>query len=41
MLAAWKRERLAPPEQRVLAGQTLVVRYLEEDQEPGVAETEP
>ena len=37
-LAAWKRERLAPPEQRVLAGQTLVVRYLEEDQEPGVAE---
>ena len=38
-LAAWKRERLAPPEQRVLAGQTLVVRYLEEDQDPGVAET--
>ncbi|MEJ7761770.1 MAG: AAA domain-containing protein [Thermomicrobiales bacterium] len=37
-LSAWKRERLAPPEQRVLAGQTLVVRYLEEDQEPGVAE---
>ncbi len=37
-LAAWKRERLAPPEQRVLAGQTLVVRYCEEDQEPGVAE---
>ena len=37
-LAAWKRERLAPPEQRVLAGQTLVVRYREEDQEPGVAE---
>jgi hypothetical protein len=37
-LAAWKRERLAPPEQRVLAGQTLVVQYLEEDQEPGVAE---
>ena len=29
---------LAPPEQRVLAGQTLVVRYVEEDQEPGVAE---
>ena len=38
VLAAWKRERLAPPEQRVLAGQTLVVRYLEEDQDPGVAE---
>ncbi len=38
VLSAWKRERLAPPEQRVLAGQTLVVRYLEEDQEPGVAE---
>ncbi len=37
-LATWKRERLAPPEQRVLAGETLVVRYLEEDQEPGVAE---
>ncbi len=37
-LAAWKRERLAPPEQRVLAGQTLIVRYLEEDQDPGIAE---
>ena len=37
-LAAWKRERLAEPEQRVLAGQTLVVRYREEDQAPGVAE---
>ncbi|MDQ3167547.1 MAG: DNA helicase, partial [Chloroflexota bacterium] len=36
-LSAWKRERLAQPEQRVLAGQTLVVRYLEEDQEPEVA----
>jgi hypothetical protein len=36
-LATWKRERLAAPEQRVLAGQTLIVRYLEEDQEPGVA----
>ncbi|MCE3250194.1 MAG: superfamily helicase, partial [Geminicoccaceae bacterium] len=38
VLAAWKRERLAPPEQRVLAGQTLVVTYLEEDQDPDVAE---
>jgi len=37
-LSAWKRERLASPEQRVLAGQTLIARYLEEDQEPGVAE---
>lgn len=37
-LSAWKHERLAPPEQRVLTGQTLIVRYVEEDQEPGVAE---
>lgn len=37
-LATWKRERLAPPEQRVLAGQTLVVRYLDEDQDPEVVE---
>ncbi len=36
-LADWKTARLAPPEQRMLAGQTLVVRYLEEDQEPNVA----
>ena len=37
-LAAWKSARLAPPERRVLAGQTLIVRYLEADQESGVAE---
>ncbi len=36
-LATWKRERLPDPEQRVLAGTTLIVQYLEEDQEPGVA----
>ncbi|HEX5503477.1 MAG TPA: AAA domain-containing protein [Thermomicrobiales bacterium] len=36
-LAAWKAARLAPPERRVLAGETLVVRYREEDQAPGVA----
>ena len=33
-LAAWKRERLASPEQRVLSGQTLIVRYDERDQAP-------
>ena len=38
-LAAWKSARLAPPERRVLAGDTLLVRYLEADQFPGVAET--
>ncbi len=37
-LAAWKNARLAAPEQRVLAGQTLIVRYVEADQESGVAE---
>ncbi|MGI8482863.1 MAG: PD-(D/E)XK nuclease family protein, partial [Thermomicrobiales bacterium] len=37
-LGGWKTERLAPPEQRVLAGQTLIVRYMEEDQDPGIAE---
>jgi hypothetical protein len=36
-LASWKTARLAPPERRALAGETLVVRYVEEDQEPGVA----
>lgn len=36
-LAEWKRERLATPEKRVLAGQTLVVRYEEADQLPSVA----
>ncbi len=37
-LAEWKRQRLATPEKRVLAGQTLVVRYLESDQLAGVSE---
>ncbi|HUG13721.1 MAG TPA: AAA domain-containing protein [Thermomicrobiales bacterium] len=37
-LSGWRAARLAPPERRVLSGETLVVRYLEEDQEPGVAE---
>jgi hypothetical protein len=37
-LAEWKRERLATPERRVLAGQSLVVKYLEEDQDPAVAD---
>jgi hypothetical protein len=36
-LAEWKAARLAPPERRVLAGETLLVRYHEGDQEPGVA----
>jgi len=33
-LAAWKRARLAAPERRLLAGQSLVVSYLESDQDP-------
>ncbi|MDP9363273.1 MAG: AAA domain-containing protein [Chloroflexota bacterium] len=37
-LAAWKRARLAPPERRVVAGDTLLVRYEEAGQEPDVAE---
>ncbi len=37
-LATWKAARLAPPERRVLAGDSLLVRYFEEDQPPGVAE---
>jgi hypothetical protein len=37
-LADWKARRLAPPERRVLAGDTLIVRYCEEDQDPGIAE---
>lgn len=37
-LASWRAARLAPPERRVLTGETLIVRYLEEDQEPGIAE---
>ncbi len=37
-LQAWKRLRLAAPERRVLAGQTLIVRYHEADQDPEVVE---
>ncbi len=37
-LGAWKTARLAPPERRVLAGQTLIVRYDPADQEPDVVE---
>jgi AAA domain/PD-(D/E)XK nuclease superfamily len=34
----WKSTRHAPPERRVLMGETLLVRYVEADQEPGIAE---
>ncbi len=37
-LAAWKSARLAPPERRMVAGDTLIVRYFATDQSPGVAE---
>ena len=37
-LNEWKRIRHGPPERRVLMGETLLVRYLEADQNPGVAE---
>ncbi len=36
-LADWKAARLAPPERRVLAGDTLIVRYIEDDQDVGRA----
>lgn len=36
-LGAWKAARLAPPERRALAGDTLLVEYREDDQEPEVA----
>ena len=36
-LNAWKSVRHAPPERRVLMGETLLVRYLAADQEPEVA----
>ena len=35
-LGAWKGARLAPPERRVLAGETLLVRYRADDQSPEV-----
>lgn len=37
-LAAWKTARLAPPERRVLAGDSLVVVYQEADQDVAAAE---
>ena len=37
-LAAWRTARLAPPERRVLSGETLIAEYHEEDQEPATAE---
>lgn len=37
-LGAWKHERLAPPEQRVLNGVSLIVRYDEHDQDQAVLE---
>ena len=37
-LAAWKSARLAPPERRVLAGDSLLVRFVAADQALGVAE---
>lgn len=38
-LAAWKAARNTVPERRMLMGETLLVRYCEEDQDPEVAET--
>ena len=38
-LAAWKSARLPAPERRVVAGDTLIARYVEDDQLPGLAET--
>jgi len=38
VLGAWKSSRNLAPERRVLSGETWVVRYLEDDQEPGIAE---
>jgi hypothetical protein len=37
-LGQWKQVRHAPPERRVLMGETLLVRYCDADQEPEVAE---
>lgn len=37
-LAAWKTIHLAPPERRVLMGETLIVRYHDVDQDPETAE---
>lgn len=38
-LGSWKAARLAPPERRVLAGETLLVRYVATDQSPEVRHT--
>lgn len=38
-LGGWKQARTAPPERRVLAGDSLIVRYLEADQDPALLET--
>lgn len=37
-LGEWKTVRLIAPERRVLMGETLLARYYEADQDPGVAE---
>jgi hypothetical protein len=37
-MSEWRGTRHTPPERRVLMGETLLVRYVEADQEPGVAE---
>ena len=37
-LAAWKSALLAPPERRVLTGETLIARYCPEDQDPDALE---
>ena len=37
-MASWKGARRVAPERRVLDGETLLLSYHEEDQEPGVAE---
>ena len=36
VLAAWKQSHLAPPERRVLAGVSLIVRFEEADQDPAL-----
>lgn len=36
VLSAWKRARLAPPERRVLAGDSLILRYEQADQSPEI-----
>ncbi len=36
-LANWRQTRRMTPEERMVAGETTVLRYLEHDQEPGVA----